>query len=101
MLISLILFAAAAPSTAQAPAPPPASESREGEGAAALALFQRDAALNYWALKHYDADGDILLSPEEAAAAAEGFKAIADGDGDHRITPYEYARGREFIVARF
>jgi hypothetical protein len=80
----------------------PASVSAERrDGAAALALFQRDATLNYWALKNYDADSNVALSEQEAADAAAGFKAIADGDGDGRVTTYEYDRAKEFIVARF
>jgi hypothetical protein len=100
----LVLVAAAL--AAQAPTPTeqvtPASVSAQPQdGAAALALFQGDATLNYWALKHYDADGDVALSEQEAADAAAGFKTIADGDRDGRVTTYEYDRAKEFIVARF
>ena len=104
MPIAFVLIAAAAAGQAVAPpgAATRASVTRgEQNGAAALALFQHDATLNYWALKHYDADGDIVLSPTEAAAAANGLKTIADADGDGRVTTYEYDRAREFIVARF
>lgn len=95
-LPALAAALAAAPATAMA-APPPADQDR----AAALALFKNDAVLNYWALKNYDADGDIVLSAEEAAAAADGLKAIADGDADGRVTTYEFDRAREYLVARF
>jgi hypothetical protein len=104
MPIAFILLAAASGAQASAAtgaATPASVTTGDREGAAALALFQRDAALNYWALKHYDVDGDILLSEPEAAAAAAGFKAIADGDSDGRVTTYEYDRAKEYIVARF
>jgi hypothetical protein len=54
-----------------------------------------------WALKFYDRDKDILLEPGEAAAAAAEFRNLADGNGDGRITPYEYRQAREFILARY
>lgn len=104
MPIAFILIAAvsgAQASTAPQTATPASVTTGEQDGAAALALFQRDATLNYWALKHYDADGDIVLSAQEAASAAAGFKAIADGDSDGRVTTYEYDRAREYLVARF
>ena len=46
-----------------------------------------------WALKWFDTDRDILLSPGEAAAAARAFRQIADGDGDGRVTPAGISRG--------
>jgi hypothetical protein len=54
-----------------------------------------------WALKLFDANRDILLSPAEAQAAAIAFRRIADGDGDGRVTPTEYRAAREFILARY
>lgn len=100
LAIAIILLAA--PGVAQGQSPTHASvASADTKGAAALALFQRDAVLNYWALKQFDTDGDIILSNVEAAAAADQFKTIADADSDGRVTPYEYARARDFIVARF
>jgi hypothetical protein len=69
--------------------------------AAALALFQRDWVLMNWALKFYDADGDIFLSPAEAGAAADGFRKMADANHDGRVTPQEYRTAREFILARY
>jgi hypothetical protein len=67
----------------------------------AAALFDRDWVLMNWALKFYDSDLDILLSPGEAKVAADAFRRIADGDGDGRITPQEYRAAREFILARY
>jgi hypothetical protein len=64
-------------------------------------LFERDWVLMNWALKRFDADRDILLSPVEAEAAARAFRQIADGDGDGRITQQEYRAAREFILARY
>lgn len=63
-------------------------------------LFEQDWVLMNWALKHFDSDRDILLSPSEAQAAASEFRKIADADGDGRVTPYEYRTAREFILAR-
>ena len=42
-----------------------------------------------------------LISVAEAQPAASAFREIADANGDGRITPYEYARAREFILARY
>jgi hypothetical protein len=64
-------------------------------------LFERDWVLMNWALKFYDRDRDILLSPGEAQAAAGEFRKIADGDSDGRVTPQEYRAAREFILARY
>jgi hypothetical protein len=68
---------------------------------AALQLFERDWVLMNWALKFYDRNGDILLEPDEAQAAAEAFRNLADADGDGRITPEEYRQAREFILSRY
>lgn len=67
----------------------------------AMELFDRDAILMNWALRTYDRDGDVQLSPSEAQAAADGLKDIADSNHDGRVTPQEYRSAREFIVARF
>ena len=64
-------------------------------------LFESDWVLMNWALKFYDRDRDILLSPSEAQAAASEFRKIADGDGDGRVTPQEYGEARRFILARY
>ncbi|MBV8908854.1 MAG: hypothetical protein JOZ20_07625 [Sphingomonas sp.] len=68
---------------------------------AAQSLFERDWVLMNWALKFYDRDRDILLEPDEASAAAEAFRKIADADNDGRVTPQEYRAAREFILARY
>ena len=68
---------------------------------AALELFERDWVLMNWALKFYDSNRDILLQPEEAAAAAQAFRKLADADNDGRVTPEEYRAAREFILARY
>jgi len=68
---------------------------------AALQLFERDWVLMNWALKYYDANRDILLEPDEARAAEEAFRRIADSDGDGRVTPDEYRAARAFILARY
>jgi hypothetical protein len=68
---------------------------------AAAALFERDWVLANWALKRFDANGDILLSPDEAVAAASAFRDIADSDRDGRVTTSEFRAAREFILARY
>jgi TPR repeat protein len=52
------------------------------------------------ALKYYDDDGDIMLQPQEAEAAADQFRRIADVDRDGRVTPEEYRAARTLIMAR-
>ena len=53
-----------------------------------------------WALKSYDRDRDILLSPSEARPRRDEFRKIADGNGDGRVTTAEYRAAREFVLAR-
>ena len=87
-MIGLLIAAAAA---AAAPQPTPA----------ALELFQQDWVLMNWALKYFDWNRDILLEPDEARAAAAAFRAMADANGDGRVTPGEYRAARAFILARY
>jgi hypothetical protein len=93
-LISMV--AAAVPATAQRVTPVSSQVAPQ-----ALSIFERDWVLMNWALKSFDTDRDILLSPGEAAAAAAAFRQIADGNGDGRITPEEYRAARAFILARY
>lgn len=72
-----------------------------GATPAAEQLFERDWALMNWGLKFYDSNGDIMLQPNEAAAAAEAFRKLADADGDGRVTPEEYRAARAFILSRY
>jgi hypothetical protein len=67
---------------------------------AALDLFERDWVLMNWALKYYDSNRDILLEPDEAQAAADAFRKLADTNGDGRITPDEYRTARAAILTR-
>jgi hypothetical protein len=92
LAIAILLAAAAAPP------PTPASTV---PNARAAELFESDWVLMNWALKYYDRDDDVLLSSSEADAAADQFRAIADGDGDGRVTPQEYRAARAFILARY
>lgn len=92
-MVPLLALAAAAAAAAAPTAPV--------SPAAATTLFERDWVLMNWALKFHDANGDILLEPGEAAAAAVEFRRIADTDGDGRVTPAEYRDARAFILARY
>ena len=67
---------------------------------AAMQIFERDWVLMNWALKYYDDNGDILLQPHEAEAAADQFRRIADANRDGRVTPEEYRVARALIMAR-
>ena len=89
---SIVAVAAAGPARSQASLQPTP---------AALQIFERDWVLMNWALKYYDANGDILLEPGEAQAAAEAFGKLADVDRDGRVTQEEYRAAREFILARY
>jgi len=68
---------------------------------AALQIFERDWVLMNWALKYYDTDRDIMLQPNEAQAASDAFRRMADTDGDGRVTTAEYRDARAFILARY
>ena len=91
--LALLALAVASPLAAQPATLPPTP--------AAQQIFQRDWVLMNWALKYYDADRDVLLEPNEAQAAAEAFRRIADADGDGRVTTLEYRQARAFILARY
>ena len=68
---------------------------------AALQIFERDWVLMNWALKYFDVNGDIMLEPAEAKAAAERFRSIADANRDGRVTPEEYRAARAHILAQY
>lgn len=94
-ILGLALLGAAAAAGAQ---PTPASL---GATPAARDLFERDWVLMNWALKFYDRDHDILLSPSEGQAAAAQFRELADANAEGRVTPDEYRAARAFILARY
>jgi len=93
-----LMLAVAAPAAAQQQ--PTAAIARVNP-TAARSLLERDWVLMNWALKFYDADRDILLSPGESQLAADAFRSMADTNGDGRVTPEEYRAARQFILARY
>ena len=93
-MIGLFIGLAAQAALASAPAPATLN-------ARATELFDRDAELKAWALKVYDRNGDGWLTLYEAQPAIAEFKQIADADRDGRVTPYEFARAKEFVAARW
>ena len=95
---ALLGLALAAPAIAQ---PRPLNIAVRVDPTAARQILERDWVLMNWALKFYDADRDILLSPAEAEIAAGAFRAMADANGDGRVTPEEYRAARQFILARY
>jgi hypothetical protein len=95
-LALLILLIAAAPAAAQQQTPASLRAAPQ-----ALQLFERDWVLMNWALKFFDRDRDVLLSPAEAGAAADQFRGLADTNGDGRVTPEEYSAARASILARY
>ena len=94
----MVHLLAAALAIAAGAQPQPAAASANPR---AVELFERDWVLMHWAVKRFDSNGDGAISIAEAQPAADAFRAIADGDRDGRVTPYEYQRAREFIVARY
>lgn len=94
MNVGLFLIFAAAATPAQPLGSPPEV------GPAAIALIERDWVLTNWALKYFDKDGDLLIDPKEASAAAAAFRKIADTNHDGRITPEEYRAARALILSR-
>ena len=86
--------------TTAAPALAQATEASLKRPPAAMQLFERDWVLMNWALKFYDANRDVLLDPDEAQAAADAFRNLADADHDGRVTPQEYAAARAQILTR-
>jgi hypothetical protein len=89
LLLAFSIIVWATPTVAQPARPNPAR-----------VLFESDWVLMNWALKFFDRDHDIMLSDEEAEAAAEAFRALADTNRDGRITPQEYRAARAAILAR-
>jgi hypothetical protein len=85
--------------------PPSASEgsskSAPPRSRAEIAVFRSDFVLMNWALRFFDLDGDVALSPSKVTAAAAAFRKVADKDGDGRVTKAEYRAARRFIRTRY
>ena len=96
LLLPLSLIAFAAPAFAQQATPASIRSTPQARD-----LFERDWVLMNWALKFHDRDHDILISNDEAAAAADDFRKMADKNGDGRITPDEYRAARASILAQY
>ncbi len=94
--VSLLAILAAPASAQQLTTPASAPVTAQ-----ARQIFEKDWVLMNWALKFYDKDRDILLSPAEAQAAAASFRAMADANRDGRVTTDEYHAARAFILARY
>jgi hypothetical protein len=61
-------------------------------------LFESDWVLMNWALKYFDANHDVFLEPDEARAAGDKFRQLADTNHDGRVTPEEYRAARALIL---
>lgn len=92
--VAVLMFASAAQPAARAGVARPAATP------AAVQLFERDWVLMNWALKYFDWNHDMLLETDEARAAAEAFRKLADLNGDGRVTPEEYRTARALILSR-
>lgn len=99
-LFLTVAAAAVAPALAQPSAnqPTPASASVNPK---AIELFESDWVLMDWGLRMFDRDRDARLSDAEATAGAQAFREIADADNDGKVTPHEFRRAREFLLARY
>jgi hypothetical protein len=84
-----------------APALAQSAEPRLQPTPAAQQLLERDWVLMNWALKYFDGNHDILLQPDEARAAGDAFRNMADTNHDGRVTPQEYAAARQEILERY
>jgi hypothetical protein len=92
----LMIATAAMPAAAARPSPASVTTTPS-----ARAIFERDWVLMNWALKFYDKDHDVLLSPGEAQGAANAFRAMADANRDGRVTRDEYRAARAQILAAY
>jgi hypothetical protein len=91
----ILLLAQAVAASAPQPAGPERLNPHANE------LFDRDLELRAWALRQFDSNRDGWLTLYEAQPAIRAFERIADGDGDGRVTVYEYREAKRFIAARY
>lgn len=97
-MVAAIAASLAQPALAQ---PPLATAVQGPVNPRATELFARDAELNRWAVRIYDANRDGWLTLYEAQPALAAFRDIADADRDGRVTVREYAEAKVFIEARY
>ena len=67
----------------------------------ATELFDAEPVLKSWALKEHDRNHDGWLTLYEASEAAAAFKALADADGDGRVTVREFDAAKAFLASRY
>ena len=67
----------------------------------AVEFLGRDPVLKAWAVRHYDTNRDGWLTLYEAQPAMSALREIADGNGDGRVTTYEFDQAKNFIRARW
>ncbi len=66
-----------------------------------MVLLERDWVLMNWAHKYFDRNGDMMIEPDEANAAAQAFRKLADTNHDGRVTPQEYEAARALILEHY
>ncbi len=97
MTIGIIMAAAI---LAQADPWQPAQSSEFAFNPEAGALFERDPAMNAWAMLLFDRNRDGWLSSFEAQPALTAFKSLADANRDGRVTVSEFKTAKSIVRER-